>query len=252
MKSHIQAGFQPTGTVVLAPAGELAAAEAALAAGAGLIDLWEAAPDTVVAFRDRHPEAPVCAAADWAAVVRDPALAQRTGALLVCDGPAGAARAQAAGLPRERLLVEVPPALATGLLAGGWRVIVHADGPPGPPGPVVTGAGPGGAESRGAGEAGPPDDRTSGGGTPDGGTPSGSAPAGGAPDKRATDHGATDHGAAGHRGTAVAGVAATAALAAWLGATAVRTAQVTAARRAIDMTASIRGIRPLPGGYGRT
>jgi len=203
VKSHIQAGFQPSGTVVLAPARELTGAEAALAAGAGLIDLWEATPDAVAAFRDRHPEVPVCAAAGWAAVVRDRALAQRTGALLVCDGPAGAASAQTVGLPRERLLVEVPPALATGLLAGGWRVIVRADGPPGPPGPVVTGAEQDGAESDGA-------------------------------------------------GTAVAGVAATAALAAWLGATAVRTGQVTAARRAIDMTASIRGIRPLPGGYGRS
>jgi dihydropteroate synthase len=46
--------------------------------------------------------------------------------------------------------------------------------------------------------------------------------------------------------------AAVAAVACWLGAAAVRTRHVTAARRAIDMTASIRGTRPIPGGYVRS
>ncbi len=45
--------------------------------------------------------------------------------------------------------------------------------------------------------------------------------------------------------------AAVAALSCWLGAAAVRSRQVAAVRRAIDMTASIRGTRPVPGGYVR-
>ena len=54
-------------------------------------------------------------------------------------------------------------------------------------------------------------------------------------------------------GGGAAGAAAAGALCAWLGAAAVRTRYETAVRRAIDMTESIKGTRPLPGGgYGRS
>jgi hypothetical protein len=46
--------------------------------------------------------------------------------------------------------------------------------------------------------------------------------------------------------------AAVAAIATWLGAVAVSTAHVAAARRAVDMTGSIRGTRPVPAGYVRS
>jgi hypothetical protein len=46
--------------------------------------------------------------------------------------------------------------------------------------------------------------------------------------------------------------AAVAAIATWLGAVAVRTSHVTAARRAVDMTETIRGTRPIPAGYVRS
>jgi hypothetical protein len=48
------------------------------------------------------------------------------------------------------------------------------------------------------------------------------------------------------------GAAAVAAIATWLGAAAVRTSQVAAVRRAVDMTGTIRGTRPIPAGYVRS
>jgi hypothetical protein len=61
---------------------------------------------------------------------------------------------------------------------------------------------------------------------------------------RAAALAAGDAGAEGRRADEVPGVVALAALACWLGATAVRTRQVAPVRRALDMTESIRGIRP--------
>jgi hypothetical protein len=171
----------PPGTAVLAVAAGPPAAAAAIAAGAGLIDLWDAGPETVAAFRADHPGVPACARADWAALVRDRALALRTGAILICGDAAGAEQAEAAGIGRGSLLVQAPPAGVAGLLAAGWPVVVEADGT----------------------------------------------------------------GAADPQAAAAAG-----AIACWLGATAVRTQYVTAVRRAIDMTASIRGTRPVPRGCG--
>lgn len=167
---------------MFAVAGEPSAAAAAIAAGAGLIDLWDAGAQTVAAFRADHPDVPACARADWAALVRDRALALRTGAILICGDAAEAEQAEAAGIGRDSLLVQARPADVAGLLAAGWRVVVEADGT-------------------------------------------------GTEDPQAA--------------------AATGAIACWLGATAVRTRHVTAVRRAIDMTASIRGTRPVPRGYGR-
>jgi hypothetical protein len=164
---------------VFAVAPVLPAAAAAIAAGAGLIDLWDADAQTVAAYRAGHPDVPACARADWAGLARDQALALRTGAILICAGVTEAERAQAAGLGRHRLLVEAPPSAVTGLLAAGWPVIVAADD----------------ADAQAAAAAG--------------------------------------------------------AMACWLGAAAVKTRHVTAVRRAIDMTASIRGTRPVPRGYGR-
>jgi hypothetical protein len=167
---------------VFAVADGVPAAAAAIAAGAGLIDLWDTDARTVAAFRVTYPDVLACARADWAALVRDRTLALRTGAMLICGDAIEAERAEAAGIGLSGLLVQAPPAGVAGLLAAGWQVIVEADG---------------------AGTADPQ------------------------------------------------AAAATGAIACWLGAAAVRTRHVTAVRRAIDMTASIRGTRPVPRGYGR-
>ena len=77
----------PPGTALMAVAGSLAEASAAVAAGADLIDLGAATAEMIIAFRSRHPGIPVCAAGGPADIVRDAAVAQVTGALLLCaDG----------------------------------------------------------------------------------------------------------------------------------------------------------------------
>jgi hypothetical protein len=116
-----------SGPVILAPAGGLTAALAAITEGATLIDLWEADLATAEVVRAHHPAAAICAPAAWAGLVRDLAMALRTGAVLICAGRTGATAAQAAGIGRDRLLVEAPPAEVTGLLAAGWPVLVAAD-----------------------------------------------------------------------------------------------------------------------------
>jgi hypothetical protein len=174
VKSYAQGRIGPDDTVVLAPAADLPAALAAIAAGAELIDLWQATVETVAAVRARHRAEAICAPADWAGLVCDRATAQRTGAVLICSDLAEAVTAEASGIDRGRLLVEAPPDQATGLLSAGWRVI------------ATTG------------------DTT------------------------------TGEEAAGQTAAAVA------AMACWLGAAAVRTGYVTAARRAIAMTAAIK------------
>jgi hypothetical protein len=159
----------PPGTVILTAAGDLTAALAAAAAGAALIDVWDAGGQVADAIRARHPAAATCARADWAGLTRDLATARRTGAVLICAGLAGATAAGEADLGQDRVLVEAGPAEATGLLADGWPVLV------------------------------------------------------------ATDDAAGPHEAA-----------AAGAMACWLGAAAIRTSHVTAARRAIEMTAAIK------------
>jgi hypothetical protein len=175
VKSREPDGMPPAGTVVLATASELSAAVAAICAGAGLIDLWNASQETAAAVRARYPGVLACARADWADLVRDRAIALRTGAILICGDPTDAARAEVSGISRDAILVEAPPALAAGLMAAGWQVVVDADEMAGPHAAAAVGA-----------------------------------------------------------------------IACWLGAAAVRTSHVAAIRRAIDMTASIRGTRPLP------
>ncbi|HEY1915815.1 MAG TPA: hypothetical protein VGH27_09590 [Streptosporangiaceae bacterium] len=178
MKSARWVRKLPSGTAVLAAAGDLPAAAEAIGDGADLIDLWAASDETAQQVRDRYPDVPACARTDWAELTRDPAAAQRAGALLVCADPGQAA---ATGIERGGLLVEALPDQAAGLVAAGWQVVVCADELPGP-----------------------------------------------------------------HAAAAVA------AIATWLGAVAVRTSHVTAARRAVDMTETIRGTRPIPAGYVRS
>jgi dihydropteroate synthase len=132
-------GPPAAGTALLAVAGNPAEAAAAVRAGAALVELPAAGPAAIAAFRASHPGVLVCAECDQADVVRDPATALRTGAILRCDGlPA----ADGAGVPRPRLLVEVPPAMVARAIAAGYAALVDlADSPAQPPDPGLA-AGP--------------------------------------------------------------------------------------------------------------
>lgn len=114
----------PAATALMAVAGSLAEASAAVAAGADLIDLGAATPETITAFRSRHPGIPVCAAGSPADVVRDAAVARVTGAMLLC-GDADAALDS--GIPSEQVLVDVRPATMPEVCQGGLATLVDVD-----------------------------------------------------------------------------------------------------------------------------
>jgi hypothetical protein len=115
------------GTVLLAVVGSLDSANAAVEAGAELIELagfGAGEPQAIGQLRRRHPGVPVCGSSAAADLVRDPGLALATGARLICEGQAAAA---ATGLPAGRLLVQVLPH-GIGPAAGqGWLPLVDAD-----------------------------------------------------------------------------------------------------------------------------
>jgi hypothetical protein len=122
----------PDGTAVAANAATAPAARAAVDAGAVLIDLTGADRPVMTEVRERYPDILICAPADWADLVRDPATARRTGAILVCADPVAAAAAEAGGIGRRSILVEAAPARAAGVIAAGWRVLVDAGQVAGP------------------------------------------------------------------------------------------------------------------------
>jgi hypothetical protein len=184
----------PPGTALIAVAHHLAAASAAVAAGADVVDLGAASAELIAAFRDRHPGILVYAAAGPADLVRDPTTARVTGALLVCTDPDAA---RGSGVPADRVLVDALPAMVAAVNQAGLAALVDAD--------------------RAVDLA------------------------------TAQDHAdreLADGGSAGDDLAAVAGIAAMAAVSSWLGARAVRTRYPLQVRRALDMTASVRGIRP--------
>ena len=113
-------GLPAAGTALLTVAGNAAEAAAAVRAGAALVELPAAGPAAIAAFRASHPGVLVCAECDRADVVRDPATALRTGAILLCDGLPAADRAP---VPRSRLLVEVPPATVARAIAAGYAAL---------------------------------------------------------------------------------------------------------------------------------
>ena len=209
-------------TALMVVADTAAAAGRAVDEGADLIDLTGAVPAEVAAFRQAHPGVPVCADADGdgspADLTRDPAVAAASGARLICARQEEAARS---GLPPERLLIGTTPAGLMAALAGGYPVLVDLPG---------TGARPGGTA---------PDDGTSldDGTAPDDGTSldDGTAPNDGTAPEEAAIPGDGPPGAA---------ALAVAALSGWLGAAVVRTRHPQPVRRALDLTDSVRGVRP--------
>lgn len=169
----------------------LSEAQAALVAGADMVDLGAAGPDTIRAAAARLAGAVVCAAGPPADIVADVAAARETGAVALCQGMDAA---RGSGLPASQILVAVPPWLIAEVSAAGWAAVVDAD--------------------RGAILA-----------------------------ARQTVYEWPEGGGLGEDHDD-SGVLAIAAVSSWLGATVVRTRHAAAARRALDMTASIRGLRP--------
>ncbi|MGO9294813.1 MAG: hypothetical protein ACLP52_13225, partial [Streptosporangiaceae bacterium] len=187
-------------------------------------------------FARAHPGIGVCSQAGPGDLVRELRAAQRSGALLLCRGAGAAA---ASGLPAGQIVVTAlpgSPAARAAVLAG-WATLVDADQaaaaaqaaaaviPAGPAlaGPALAGTALAGTALAGTALAGT---------APDGTALAGTALAGTAPDGADADP------------AAVAAVAAIAAISSWLEVTFVATRDVRAVRRALDMTASVRGTRP--------
>jgi hypothetical protein len=220
-------GGQPGGAGparLLAVAADLDQAVAAVLAGADLIDLaapadGSASPDdpddparaAIAGLRARCPGVLVCAAGPGADLVRDPAVARVTGALLIC---ADQDAAGASGLPAGRVIVGVTPGEVAEAARAGWATLVDAD-------------------AAGDGE---PDGRTA--------PRSRSAPRSRtAPRSRIAPASRTAPGVLAPGQDALAGVVAAAAIGCWLGANLVRTRHVRTVRRALDMAEVIRGTR---------
>jgi len=191
-------------TALMVVAGTAAAASRAVAEGADLIDLTGADPAEVAAFRQAHPGVPVCADGDGSQ-----ADLTRDPAVAAASGArlicARQEEAARSGLPPERLLIETSPAGLIAALAGGYPVLVDLHG---------TGTGTGTGTRTGPG-------RTS--------QDSGTSP---------------DEAAVSGDGPPGAAALAVAALSGWLGAAVVRTRHPQPVRRALDLTDSVRGVRP--------
>ena len=195
-------------TALMVVADTAVAAGSAVGEGADLIDLTGAVPAEVTAFRRAHPGVPVCADAG-----EDPDGGQadltRDPAVAAASGArlicARQEEAARSGLPPERLLIETSPAGLIAALAGGYPVLVDLHG---------TGTGTGTGTRTGPG-------RTS--------QDSGTSP---------------DEAAVSGDGPPGAAALAVAALSGWLGAAVVRTRHPQPVRRALDLTDSVRGVRP--------
>jgi hypothetical protein len=131
--------------------------------------------------------------------------ARPPGTRLICADVPVATAALDAGVPREAILVAAEPPGVAAAQAAGWEVVADVD----PPHPGASGILPGQAAA--AAQITPRQQNSA-------------APPGDADE--------------------VSGVVAAAAVCAWLGVAAVRTRHVRQVRRALDMTASIRGLRP--------
>jgi dihydropteroate synthase len=183
--------------------------DAAVRARAELVDLGEAAPEQISAVQARYPGVGVCAASAPADLTADVAVARETGVMAICSGIEAA---RASGLPPGRVLVEVPPGLVAQARRAGWAALVDADRSAA----LAAAAPEAAARGRAVGS------ETS-------GRPGDDAD----PELSPALHADVDP-----------AVLAIAAIASWLGAAAVRTRYPGQVRRALDMTASIRGLRP--------
>jgi dihydropteroate synthase len=231
MVMRAAAGQLPPGTALIAVARHLTEASVAVAAGADVVDLGAAPAEIIAAFRALHPGILVCATAAPADVVREPASATASGALLVC---ADADAAAGSGIPADRVLVDVPPAMVPAVSQTGLAALVDVDR-------AARLAAGGGLASIDVANLGLTARRGAAGRDP---TARHDLAAPDLADRDLADRDLADRDPADDDLTAVAGIVAIAAVSSWLGARAVRTRYPSQVRRALDMTASVRGNRP--------
>jgi hypothetical protein len=127
VKWHFRTDAHDSGTALLTAADNLPEAVAAGRAGATMIDVGDHGPALIAAIRENMPGAVVCGDDETADIVRDPDLALRTGAGLICADVATAERAHGDGIPRERILVTVPAPDVDAALRAGWATLTDVD-----------------------------------------------------------------------------------------------------------------------------
>jgi hypothetical protein len=110
----------------MAPVTTAAEAVGAVAAGARLADAGRDST-LVPAIRQAVGGVLVCGEHETADVVRDPGLAARTGAVLICPGPDVAAAAVRRGIALGRILVQAAPAGIEAAGRAGWAVLTDLE-----------------------------------------------------------------------------------------------------------------------------
>src|SRR6478609_3057832 len=102
---------------LLAPVATVEQAAAAAAAGAALVP----------AIRRAVSGVRVCGGHEDADLVRDAALAARTGATLICPGADAAEAAARRGIAARRILVQAAPAGIEAAVRAGWQVLADLE-----------------------------------------------------------------------------------------------------------------------------
>jgi hypothetical protein len=110
----------------MTPVATVAEAAGAAAAGARLADVGRDSA-LVPAIRRAVGGVLVCGEHETADVVRDPGLAARTGAALICPGPDAAAAAVRRGIAAGRILVQAAPAGIEVAVRAGWAVLADLE-----------------------------------------------------------------------------------------------------------------------------
>ena len=114
------------GIALMAPVATVAEAAGAAAAGARLADAGRDGA-LVPAIRRAVGGVLACGDHETADVVRDPGLAARTGAVLICPGPDAADAAVRRGIAAGRILVQAAPAGIEAALRAGWAVLADLE-----------------------------------------------------------------------------------------------------------------------------
>jgi hypothetical protein len=114
------------GIALMAPVATVAEAAEAAEAGARLADAGRDGA-LVPAIRRAVSGVLVCGEHETADVVRDPGLAARTGAALICPGTGAVAAAVERGIAAGRILVQAPPDGIEAAARAGWAVLTDLE-----------------------------------------------------------------------------------------------------------------------------
>jgi len=112
--------------LLLTPVSTVTEAVAAAAAGADLIDVGDD-DELIGAIRGAARDTHICGRGADADIVRDAALAVRTGAGLMCPDPGAASRAVQRGIAADTIVVPAPPAGIPAAVRSGWAVLADVD-----------------------------------------------------------------------------------------------------------------------------